>query len=83
MNHQYADAQRRGNPITLLVTETTGAMSPTLCAALREMGKGARAHDSTCNGTAATSPATFSTSYTHHLRSPTRHAIVAADAIAV
>ena len=33
------------------LTETTGAMPPTLRAALREMGKGARAgHDSTCYG---------------------------------
>ena len=51
MNHQYADAQRRGNPITLLVTETTGAMSPTLCAALRETGKAvAPAHRVPKNG---------------------------------
>ena len=47
----YADAQRRGNPITLLVTETTGAMSPTLCAALRETGKAvAPAHRVPKNG---------------------------------
>ena len=26
-NHHYADAQRRGHPVTLIVTETTGAVS--------------------------------------------------------
>ena len=29
LDHDYADAQRRGHPVTLLVTETTGALSPT------------------------------------------------------
>ena len=28
LDHDYADAQRRGHPVTLLVTETTGALSP-------------------------------------------------------
>ena len=54
----------------------------TQCAALREMGKHARApgtHDSTCYGTAATSPATF---YAHHLAAIS-HAVVAADATTV
>ena len=80
--HQYADAQQRGNPVTLLVTETTGAQSHTLCTSLREMGKAARApgtHDSTCYGTARTSPSAF---YAHHLAAIS-HAIVAADAILV
>ena len=27
--HDYADAQRRGNPVTVLVMETTGALSTT------------------------------------------------------
>ena len=39
LDHDYADAQRRGHPVTLLVTETTGALSPTL----RALGKHARA----------------------------------------
>ena len=67
--HQYADAQQRGNPVTLLVSETTGALSRPFCAALREMGKAARApgtHDSTCYGTASTSPAAFY-GYARHL----------------
>ena len=41
--HDYADAQRRGHPVTLLVTETTGALSPTFDRALRALGKHARA----------------------------------------
>ena len=53
LDHDYADAQRRGHPVTLLVTETTGALSPTFDRALRALGKHARAgrapttHDST------------------------------------
>ena len=39
LDHDYADAQRRGHPVTLLVTETTGALSPTFeHRALRALG---------------------------------------------
>ena len=57
-----ADAQRRGHPVTLLVTETTGALSPTFDRALRALGKHARApptHDSTRYGLSRSSPRTF------------------------
>ena len=43
LDHDYADAQRRGHPVTLLVTETMGALSPTFDRALRALGKHARA----------------------------------------
>ena len=43
LDHDYADAQRRGHPVTLLVSETTGALSPTFDRALRALGKHARA----------------------------------------
>ena len=43
LDHDYADAQRRGHPVTLLVTETTGALSPTFDRALRALGKHAHA----------------------------------------
>ena len=71
-----------GHTVTLLVSETTGALSRPFCAALREMGKVARApgtHDSTCYGIAPTSPAPF---YAHHLAAIS-HAIVMADAVTV
>ena len=58
-DHDYADAQRRGHPVTLLVTETTGALSPTFDSALRALGKHARApttHDSTAVGPLAVLP---------------------------
>ena len=57
-----ADAQRRGHPVTLLVTETTGALSPTFDRALRALGKHARApttHDSTRYGLSRSSPRTL------------------------
>ena len=43
LDHDSADAQRRGHPVTLLVSETTGALSPTFDRALRALGKHARA----------------------------------------
>ena len=52
-------SQQRGNPVTLLVSETTGALSRSFVDALRVLGKQSRApttHDSTCYGTARTSP---------------------------
>ena len=81
-DHDYADAQRRGNPVTLLVTETTGAFSPTLNAALHALGKQARApttHDSTVYGTSRASPRGF---YAHHSASASA-AIALADATSV
>ena len=48
--------------MTLLVTETTGALSPTFDRALRALGKLARApttHDSTRYGLSRSSPWTF------------------------
>ena len=80
--HDYADALRRGNPVTLLVSETTGALSATFVHALRELAKHARAkttHDSTRYGTARTSPRAF---YVHHVAAISS-AIVRADAITV
>ena len=53
--HDYADAQRRGHPVTLLVSETTGALSPTFVRLLSSLARQASApttHDSTCYGTA-------------------------------
>ena len=48
LDHDYADAPPRENPVTLLVTETAGALSaspPPSCfdRALRELGRHARA----------------------------------------
>ena len=54
VDHDYADALNRGNPVTLLVTETTGALSSTLVNVMRALAKQARAsttHDYTCYGT--------------------------------
>jgi hypothetical protein len=66
VDHDYADAQRRGNPVTLLVSESTGALSATFDGALRALAKQARApttHDSTVYGIARSSPHSF---YAHH-----------------
>ena len=65
--HDYADAQRRGHAVTLLVTETTGAVSPDFAAILRALAATARradTHDSTEYGSARASPTAF---YPHHL----------------
>ena len=65
--HDYADAQRRGHSVTLLVTETTGAVSSDFAALLRALAATARradTHDSTEYGSARASPASF---YPHHL----------------
>ena len=78
-DHQYADAQRRGNPVTLLHTESTGALAPTFAALLRVIGRQSRAsgsHDSTRYGVSRSSPSTF---YAHH-SAAISHAIVSADA---
>ena len=57
--HQYADAQRRGNPATLFVSETTGAISDTLRDTLRVLDRESRlttSMDSTVYGVARSSP---------------------------
>ena len=61
--HQYADAQARNNPVTLLACESTGALSSTFYNALVALDKESRlktTHDSTIYGTARSSPRTFS-----------------------
>jgi len=81
-DQDYADAQRRGHPVTLLVTETTGALSPTFDRALRALGKHARApttHDSTRYGLSRSSPRTF---LAHH-RAAISAAVVLADATTI
>ena len=82
VDHDYADALNRGNPVTLLVTETTGALSSTLVNVMRALAKQARAsttHDSSCYGTARTSPCSF---LPHHLAAISA-AIVGADATSI
>ena len=81
-DHDYADALARGNPVTLLVSETTGALSPTFLRLLLALAKQARApttHDSTRYGAARTSPRSF---LTHHLTAISA-AIVTADAVSI
>ena len=81
-DHDYADAQRRGHSVTLLVAETTGALSPTFARALRALASKASApttHDSTVYGTSRSSPSSF---HDHHLAAIST-AIVAADAVTV
>ena len=85
LDHDYADAQRRGHPVTLLVTETMGALSPTFDRrdrALRALGKHARApttHDSTRYGLSRSSPRTV---LAHH-RAAISAAVVLADATTI
>ena len=81
-DHDYADALGRGTPCTLLVTETTGALSPNTVRMLLELAKQAKApttHDSTIYGTSKTSPSTY---LAHHLAAISS-AIVFADATSV
>ena len=69
-NHQYADAQRRGNLVTLLACESTGAISPSFHRALCTLGKLARlatSHDSTVYGIGRASTRSFTA---HHLAAP-------------
>ena len=80
--HDYADAQRRGHPVTLLVSETTGALSPTFVRLLSSLARQASApttHDSTCYGTARSSPRSF---LPHHLAAISA-AIALADATSI
>ena len=78
-DHQYADAQRRGNPVTLLVSESTGAISPDFFRALCALDKQSRlrtTHDATTYGVSRSSPRTF---LDHHLAAHSS-AVVLADA---
>ena len=78
-DHDYADAQSRGHRVTLLVAESTGALSPTFARALRVLASQATApttHDSTVYGTSRASPSSF---YDHHLTALSA-AIAGADA---
>ena len=80
--HQYADAQARNNPVTLLACESTGALSSTFYNALVALDKESRlktTHDSTIYGSARSSPRTF---LAHHLAAHSS-AVVTADAAAV
>ena len=80
--HDYADALRRGIPCSLLVTETTGALSgdtvPMLCV-LAKQAKAPTTHDSSCYGTARTSPRSY---FPHHTAAISA-AIAIADATSV
>ena len=81
-NHDYADAQDRNNPVTLLATESSGAFSPTLELSLRALDRESRAPgalDNTRYGESRASPTRF---YPHHAATIS-HAIVSADALTV
>ena len=82
VDHDYADALSRGHRVTLLVAESTGALSPSFWRALRALASQASApttHDSTVYGTSRSSPSSF---YDHHLTALSA-AIVSADAATV
>ena len=79
---QYSDAVRRGNPVSLLVAESTGAASTAICDLFRALDKESRlstSTDSTVYGIAPTSPRRF---YAHHMAAHSA-AIVQADAVTV
>ena len=81
-DHDYADALQRGTPVSLLVTESTGALSADTFRMLTALAKQAGApttHDSTCYGTARTSPRSY---LAHHVAAISA-AIVSADAASV
>ena len=78
-DHDYADAQSKHIPVTLLSLETTGAFSPPLERCLRALDREARAPgacDATYYGRARSSPRQY---YAHHA-ARVSHAAVAADA---
>ena len=80
--HDYADAQGRGTLCSLLVSETTGALSGDTVRMLLTLAKQAKApttHDSTCYGTARTSPRSY---FPHHTAAISA-AIAFADATSV
>ena len=77
--HDYADAQRKGNHVLLLITENSGAMHRDLVRALHGLAAQSRlatSEDSTQYGTARTSPSSF---FAHHLANVSA-AVVYADA---
>ena len=77
--HDYADAQRKGNYVLLLITENSGAMHRDLVRVLHGLALQSRlatSEDSTQYGTARTSPSSF---LAHHLASVSA-AVVYADA---
>ena len=76
-DHDYADAQSRGNPTTLLATESTGAISPTFAPSTARRAPGAIDH--TRYGESRASPRQF---YAHHLAAISC-AIVRADAMTI
>ena len=78
-NHDYADAQRKGNYVLLLITESSGAMHRDLVRVLHGLALQSSlttTEDSTQYGTARTSPSSF---LAHHLASISA-AVVYADA---
>ena len=78
----YADALAKGFGVTLLVAETTGAVSPIFEAMLRRLGRLSTAPgttDYTSYGASPSSPGTF---YRHHLAAHSA-AIVHADATTI
>ena len=78
-NHDYADAQRKGNYVLLLITESSGAMHRDLVRVLHGLAQQSSlttTEDSTQYGTARTSPSSF---LAHHLASISA-AVVYADA---
>ena len=81
-DHDYADALSKGNGVSLLVTETSGALSTGFALLLRILGRQSRTHgarDSTCYGASRASPHTF---FAHHIAAISS-AIVFADATTV
>ena len=75
----YADALKKGHRVHLLVSESTGALSPDVIRLLRELAKtaqGTSGHDSTVYGLSRASPKSF---FPHHLAAISS-AIVCADA---
>ena len=78
-SHDYADAQRRGNPVTLMVSEVLGGLSRSTIKLLRAVATLARsstAQDATVYGLSRASPRHH---YPHHLAAISS-AIVMADA---
>ena len=78
-DHDYADAQAKGHGVSLLATESTGAIDLAFILLLRSLGKQSTApgsQDHTVYGTARSSPHTF---FAHHT-SAISAAVVTADA---
>ena len=62
VNHQYADAQRRGNPVSLFVAEPSGGVNDPLRDSLRALDHASRvatSTDATVYGVARSSPTRF------------------------